>query len=194
MNPSDLSNDNDPVFIAEFYKNLKILSQDLYKRSATTAVSTPARPNASLAGAAASAPNSSAPPPLQKRVSRLGSLRSMMQSPDAADPDRAPGYGGGHDSVTKERSQAYAVAAGGGSSILDSAYFNPASPDYFTQEALHERMKVYAREGGIPMDYIDRYTEYAKNRGSAAATSTSASATGGAGSATGGGGHSDETS
>jgi hypothetical protein len=183
VNPSDLSNDNDPVFIAEFYKNLKILSQDLYKRSATTAVSTPARPNASLAGAA-SAPNSSAPPPLQKRMSRLGSLRSMMQSPDAADP--APGYGTGHDSVTKERTQAY--AAGGGSSILDSAYFNPASPDYFTQEALHERMKVYAREGGIPMDYIDRYTEYAKNRGSATATST------GAGSAAGGGGHSDESS
>ena len=30
MNPIDLSNDSDPAFIAEFHKNLKILSQDLY--------------------------------------------------------------------------------------------------------------------------------------------------------------------
>ncbi len=34
MNPVDLSNDADPRFVAEFYKNLKILSQDLYKKSA----------------------------------------------------------------------------------------------------------------------------------------------------------------
>ena len=35
VNPEDLSNDADPQFLAEFYKNLKILSQDLYKRSGT---------------------------------------------------------------------------------------------------------------------------------------------------------------
>merc|ERR1711927_25661 len=33
VNASDLSNDSDPAFLAEFYKNLKILSQDLYKKS-----------------------------------------------------------------------------------------------------------------------------------------------------------------
>ena len=31
VNPMDLSNDNDPQFAAEFYTNLRILSQDLYK-------------------------------------------------------------------------------------------------------------------------------------------------------------------
>lgn len=36
MNPEDLSSDADPRFLAEFYKNLKILSQDLYKKSAGT--------------------------------------------------------------------------------------------------------------------------------------------------------------
>jgi hypothetical protein len=33
INPSDLSNDSDPVFMNEFYTNLRILSQDLYKCS-----------------------------------------------------------------------------------------------------------------------------------------------------------------
>ena len=36
INPNDLSNDGDPKFLAEFYKNLKILSQDLYKKSAVS--------------------------------------------------------------------------------------------------------------------------------------------------------------
>ena len=36
INPSDLSNDSDPVFMNEFYTNLRILSQDLYKRTSST--------------------------------------------------------------------------------------------------------------------------------------------------------------
>eukprot|EP01006_Ploeotia_vitrea_P026898 TRINITY_DN59815_c0_g3_i1.p2 TRINITY_DN59815_c0_g3~~TRINITY_DN59815_c0_g3_i1.p2 ORF type:complete len:1157 (-),score=209.00 TRINITY_DN59815_c0_g3_i1:3519-6989(-) len=35
VNPHDLSNDADIMYIAEFYKNLKILSQDLYKKSSS---------------------------------------------------------------------------------------------------------------------------------------------------------------
>lgn len=36
INPSDLSNDSDPAFMNEFYTNLRILSQDLYKRTSST--------------------------------------------------------------------------------------------------------------------------------------------------------------
>jgi hypothetical protein len=36
VNPSNLSNDIDPIFTAEFHKNLKILSQDLYTRETST--------------------------------------------------------------------------------------------------------------------------------------------------------------
>jgi hypothetical protein len=36
VNPMDLSNDNDPQFAAEFYTNLRILSQDLYKNINST--------------------------------------------------------------------------------------------------------------------------------------------------------------
>ena len=32
-----MSNDSDPLFTGEFYRNLKILSQDLFKRSTTAA-------------------------------------------------------------------------------------------------------------------------------------------------------------
>jgi hypothetical protein len=41
VNPSDLSNDNDPQFAAEFYTNLRILSQDLYKNINSTSNSGP---------------------------------------------------------------------------------------------------------------------------------------------------------
>jgi hypothetical protein len=35
INPVDLSNDSDPAFMNEFYTNLRILSQDLYKRTSS---------------------------------------------------------------------------------------------------------------------------------------------------------------
>ncbi len=45
MNPSDLSNDADAIFMGEFYTNLKILSQDLYKKSSHTLTSTTSAPS-----------------------------------------------------------------------------------------------------------------------------------------------------
>jgi hypothetical protein len=48
VNPSDLSNDMDPAFMTEFYMNLRILSQDLYKRhSSNNAYKGPSEPNVS---------------------------------------------------------------------------------------------------------------------------------------------------
>lgn len=39
--------------------------------------------------------------------------------------------------------------------VGNPAFAHPA--DYFTAESLHERMKTYAQQGGIPLDYLDRY-------------------------------------
>ncbi len=39
------------------------------------------------------------------------------------------------------------------------------SADYFTSESLMDRMKQYAAQGGIPLDYMDRYAAY-KQHGS----------------------------
>ena len=41
VNPKDLSNDADIMYMAEFYKNLKLLSKDLYKKSSGTPASAP---------------------------------------------------------------------------------------------------------------------------------------------------------
>ena len=38
-NDDDFSNDTDPAFLEEFYKNLKLLSGDLFKKSKTTLTS-----------------------------------------------------------------------------------------------------------------------------------------------------------
>ena len=49
VNPKDLSNDGDLLYIAEFYKNLKILSQDLYKKSSSEVSAGPKKSAASSA-------------------------------------------------------------------------------------------------------------------------------------------------
>jgi hypothetical protein len=35
--------------------------------------------------------------------------------------------------------------------------------DYFSAESLNERMKLYAQQGGIPIDYMERYANIVKN-------------------------------
>ena len=32
--------------------------------------------------------------------------------------------------------------------------------DYFSSESIHERLRVYAKEGGVPLDYVDRYSRH----------------------------------
>jgi hypothetical protein len=56
VNPSDLSNDLDPRFISEFYLNLRILSQELYKQRST---STPAARRMNHSPSSNSLPNES---------------------------------------------------------------------------------------------------------------------------------------
>jgi hypothetical protein len=42
----------------------------------------------------------------------------------------------------------------------------PLSNDYFSSNTMRERIKQYAQVGGIPQEYLDRYTE--ENRSSSA--------------------------
>ena len=46
MNPRDLSNDNDPAFIAEFHKNVKILTQAFYQLTTSSSAIAPTSPTA----------------------------------------------------------------------------------------------------------------------------------------------------
>jgi hypothetical protein len=34
--------------------------------------------------------------------------------------------------------------------------------DYFSIESIHDRLRVYAREGGVPLELVDRYSEHRK--------------------------------
>lgn len=105
-----MSNDHDPVFIAEFYKNLKILSQDLFRKTVhdEILVASPLSPK-----------------PERRASVRRSSFRFAG----------GPSDGGGADDA-----------------------------DYYTSASLMERVRQYAAEGGIPMEFVERYASQVKNR------------------------------
>jgi hypothetical protein len=118
VNPADLSNDADPKFLAEFYKNLKILSQDLYKKSVVAST------NASAA--VGSPPGKAAP--------KLGKFKQPSFS--------------GKDRELQSSMQAAAAESAGAAGY---------SADHFSPESLQERMRMYAQQGAIPQEFLDRY-------------------------------------
>jgi hypothetical protein len=138
-----LSNDNDPKFLAEFYKNLKILSQDLYKKSVSTA-------SGSAGGAT---------PGFIKPLPAIGGFglpdQSVRTTPNSKAVKMRSSSMKGADMqaiIAGAVSDAEAMSAGGS----NAGFSHPA--DYFTAESLQERMKMYVQQGGIPMDYLERYT------------------------------------
>ena len=155
MNAKDLSNDADPVFLTEFYKNLKILSQDLYKKSSISL--------SSLDSAAGNQAGGGDNKPAAKNIQKFGSLRNLGQLKRST--GNAPG-----DNTSDTIGDR--VDDGSSGSILESSIFQ-ASEDYFSDEKMTERLKVYAKQGGIPNEYIERYAEYAKGRNAKGSSGTS---------------------
>ena len=98
------------MFIAEFYKNLKILSQDLFRKTVHDEVQVAS--------------------PLSPKPERRASVRRSSFR-----------FTGG-------------MTEAGGS---DDA-------DYYTSASLMERVKQYAAEGGIPMEFVERYASQVKSR------------------------------
>jgi hypothetical protein len=109
-----LSNDSDPLFVAEFYKNLKILSQDLFRKSVVV--------------------DNQIPPRLERRLSSTGARRNSYRF--------TPQQGAALEGLS-------AAAA-------------DDDTEYFATEKLSERLKQYAVEGGIPLEFVQRYTEQAE--------------------------------
>jgi hypothetical protein len=104
----------------EFYTNLRILSQDLYKHS-----------QSKKSDSAAAHPRRNSG---HKMIS-LRQLSGLGHSPSACSITSAAAT-----EVDKSRSAAAA-----------------SSRPYFGADSMHERVKKYAQEGGIPSDYLDRY-------------------------------------
>lgn len=115
----------DPKFLAEFYKNLKILSQDLYKKSVVASTNT-------AAAAGFGSPGTKGPAKLNK----------FKQQPSFSSKDR--------EVVSSAQAAADEAGAAGA-----AALGHPA--DHFSSESLQERMRLYAQQGAIPLDFLDRY-------------------------------------
>lgn len=161
MNPADLSNDADPKFLAEFYKNLKILSQDLYKKSAVAQSAVPFMSNRAGGGVDSMMTPQHAPP----RSTVMKKLRASFGGKGGATNDLAASMAaaaaavnnaGGDDMISSSIDMHGHSPA---RSVLDTpqAAYQTHPADYFTAESLYERMKLYAEQGGIPLDYLERY-------------------------------------
>lgn len=98
------------MFIAEFYKNLKILSQDLFRKTVQDEIQVT---------------NPLSPKPERRSSMRRSSFRFAGSLAD----------GGGGEDV-----------------------------DHYSSASLMERVRQYAAEGGIPMEFVERYASQLKNR------------------------------
>jgi hypothetical protein len=133
VNPSDISNDADPEFTAEFYTNLRLLSQDLYKQSTRSQGG---------GSSGSSAPSDRRPGLGMRRASSAG-VNKLLRGGSGGALDAAGGAGG----------------AGGGQKSSTSPGGQNQPVDYFAATNINERMKQYAQQGGIPMEFLDRYSQ-----------------------------------
>lgn len=172
--------------MAEFYKNLKILSQDLYKRSASTGVPPGADRGERRAIAGSQRPMGLA---ALTATGAGGSGLTNLVPPSRWSPSAGSGAGvgfGAENSLTGSASvdgdggsiNSNNVVVGGSATAgyrqLLHAQAQPATGDYFSPESMTERMRTYIRAGGIPQEFVDRYREEVRAR------RTSGAAAGGA--------------
>ena len=109
INPSDLSNDSDPVFMNEFYTNLRILSQDLYKRTSS----------------------------IERRGSRVGGKHDSAASSSASASHAAGSTSNSNSSSTSEYFGAHSMQArmqkyvqeGGGGGIIPAEFLDRYNRD-----------------------------------------------------------------
>lgn len=135
--------------MAEFYKNLKVLSQDLYKKSATAQTNFRAAKTAET-----NVPGNNLATPGTKKV------RSSFMGSESADLTQsiaavaAAFNSGGNDALHSSLTSAHHPATALNNSISSASAFQTHPPDYFTADALLERMKMYAQQGGVNTDYL----------------------------------------
>merc|ERR1711988_1854409 len=122
-------NDQNPAFMSEFYTNLRILSQNLYKHSMSSG------------NTIGKSPVQQYPTPvLSRQPSRPHSLGAIGPSPS----------GLGLLRVSSTRA-----------STIDEHNLSKTGSDTDTHrsEDLEGRLKKYAKAGGLPSGFVDRYTE-----------------------------------
>ena len=171
VDKDNLSNDGDPRFVAEFYNNLKILSQDLFKRSAAAVVTvtTSTGGNASAADANTSVGGGgvgdSLGPPRTMPMGGLGSrgMSGMLARQGSMRVGDLNSYSAG-PSMRSMLSRQPSVGAtltsvlnvSGGNGSVDGSDANRSAKrgslaggsEDFTTEGMLGRMKRYAQAAG----------------------------------------------
>jgi hypothetical protein len=127
-----LSNDHDPKFLSEFYLNLRILSQELYKKS----TSTPTGRRMNVSSSAST---------LQTTAAAPAGLQSLF----AQDNNNLGGYDHSNAAMTMIQEP----------SLVDHEEQIQGAADYFGPQRIQDRMRLYAQGAGFPMEFLDRYNE-----------------------------------
>lgn len=126
--------------MAEFYTNIKILNQDLYKKTTVAGpnlgATRPTTVHRPMSSVDASKPGS-------RMLSRSDSKRNMLSRGDS------------HRNLSQTRGQS--------STHLLNQEARPTPGEYFTAQHMQDRVRQYAEEAGIPAEYIERYSQEAKS-------------------------------
>ena len=142
------------MFINEFYTNLKIINQDLYKAKSSASGSVRAQPVLGFGVSAKPGPSV-----LMKQDSITGDNNDSSQAPKRGPPKMLQ-RGGSKQNLksisdfnqNNQRSQADLLSFG--KSLASSG-----NELYFTAQHLQDRVRQYAQEAGIPIEYIERYSQ-----------------------------------
>lgn len=85
--------------------------------------------------------------PVSRMLQRSDSKRNMLSR------------GESHRNVSNLVGQSKATSS---TQLLNSEQVKPAG-EYFTTQHLHDRMRQYAQEAGIPAEFIERYSQESKS-------------------------------
>ena len=149
----DLSNDNDPKFTAQFFGNIKILSQDLFHTSASNKKSKENLFSSMLN-------KNDCPKNMGSEKGMLSNeVKSFDKSSRKANIAREESI---NDTKTKKEANLIQIEKKSEKfekkKELDKEIIK--EKDYFSLESIHDRLRIYAKEGGVPLDLVDRYSEH----------------------------------
>jgi hypothetical protein len=179
-----MSGDSNPLFTAEFFSNIKILSQDLFQSSATAPQHTtkfssllkndvPRKTptNWDSASVNSISPFSASNPKKSRRARSFnehGRGSGLNLGGRVSERDREGEWWANSANKDGKSSSKDTIR---GKDIekdtdkdkdKDKEREKEKDKDYFSIESIHDRLRVYAREGGVPLELVDRYSEHRK--------------------------------
>lgn len=177
VNPQDITNDANPEFITEFYTNLRILNQDLYKRLSLTGANINVGSdlvNSMRVGGGTNISDRSPTISAERGVPPIGNSPSVQGIPSSAnETDKT--VDDNHLSMPKKlkqisssRSQTELTLMASLEKAREHIHLDKSlrgnmgigDQGYFTNRALQERIRTYTKRGSnqaVPSDFFNRY-------------------------------------